>query len=309
MKKELCALALSLAMLGQLVTPVFAYGNSSLGEDYSIDTEFENIKMNEDGEYALEIVPQTRSTGTTYLPVGRLDIDPFDSGDVNKVLQTDLEEETKGEILTRVEDAKKNGNFDLQIAVFSPELLSNETVRYYSYQGHEMKTEIIANIGESTGPQTIASGPNTQEITADVFNVIISAVGLKNIPVAILGTGLSVLSLFSDFSTKLVSGSASDYFVMRLAYDSQTQFTYAAVGTDWYLGLVSSAVTLNSIATEQYYKNYTGTETNPLLEERFVSISAKSENFDSPWAKAYQYYLLPEEELLRWTVGNVTFIF
>ena len=96
---------------------------------------------------------------------------------------------------------------------------------------------------------------------------------------------------------------------MRLAYDSQTQFTYAAVGTDWYLGLVSSAVTLNSIATEQYYKNYTGTETNPLLEERFVSISAKSENFDSPWAKAYQYYLLPEEELLRWTVGNVTFIF
>lgn len=73
---------------------------------------------------------------------------------------------------------------------------------------------------------------------------------------------------------------------MGLIYDDVLQWTYGAIGTEWYLGLVTQKVTVTRVGTEQYYYNDDINIGETINEDVSVYKVYKSENFDSPWAKA-----------------------
>lgn len=314
MKNKMMSLMFVFAMLMQLTVPVLAAGPTNSVSEYTRSTEIIGIKMNAEGEYALEVPSNTRSGEYDYLPVGRLNVSAADSKAIDVINQSKLSQDTKEGVLNKIRQAQENGEDELVVSVFSPDLRGITDERtdtiYHTYQGYEMKSDIVYVTGASTGWVTIASGVNAQNVAADIANTILSVAGFTgSTAVTLLSSGAAVLSLFSNFSSTIVTGTRDDYFQMRLSYNSQTQYTYAKVGTSWYLGLVSSAVQVTRVGTEQYYKNYRGSTANPCLNDRYVNYIHKSPNYDSPWAKAYQYYLLPEEELVRWSTGNVTFLF
>lgn len=277
---------------------------------YTEDTEVENIKRSSDGEYAM-VIPATARSMTEYLPVGRLDVDPSNSQELSSLQANPyITQAAKEEIAQKIEEAN---NPDLEISIYSPELLRTDErteIKYHTYNGHEMMSEIIYYSGVSIPYTTVSSGSTTLNLAENLANLGISVLGFANLtPVTFLATGMAVLTLLTDTGT-LTSASASDYLQVMLVYNDQVQMTHTkmADGT-WALGLTSSAVQITRIGVCQYFRHYSGTKPNPNTYDRYVSEIRKSPHYDDPWATAYQYQQLPEEELIRWYVGSATFLF
>lgn len=308
MKRRLLPMFIAAILAFQCCIPVLAVDMGTFV--YTMDTEVENIKESPDGKYAMVIPATTRST-TQYLPVGRLDIDPSDQQEVSNLQSNPyITQAAKAVISQKLEVIN---NPEAKISVFSPELLRTDDrteIKYHTYNGHEMMSEIIYTSGASVPYKTVESGTTVRNLAANLTNVAISVLGFANLtPITILSTGVAILTLMTDTGS-LTSASASDYLQLMLVYNDQVQMTHTkmADGT-WALGLTSSAVQVTRIGTCQYYRYYSGSAPNPCTKERYINEIRKSPHYDNPWATAYQYQLQPEEELLRWRVGSTTYLF
>lgn len=308
MKRRLLNVLLVCVLVFQCSIPVLATDVGTFV--YTMDTEVDNIKMSSNGEYAM-VIPATARSTMQYLPVGRLDIDPADQQEISSFQANPYITQAAKEVISQKLETLTGP--ETKISVFSPELLRTDDrteIKYHTYNGHEMMSEIIYTSGASVEYKTVASGTTVRNLAANLTNVAISALGFTNLtPITILSTGLAILTLMTDTGT-LTSASASDYLQLMLVYNDQVQMTHTkmADGT-WALGLTSSAVQVTRIGTCQYYRHYSGSAPNPCTEERYISETRKSPHYDNPWATAYQYQLQPEEELLRWTVGSTTYLF
>ena len=289
--------------------------NELLTESYTTETTFRDVKKSPDGRYAIEL---TTSIGTEYLPVGRLDINLLDSSSVDNTLQRDdIPTEVKAEIQKKQERAIANGSNSASVSYFSSALMetqdglttrSNDSI-YYTYQGHEMRSDRLYSYGDSTGWEYIVSGTKTETVTSALFNVAFSAAGLAFTSVSILSTGAAVIKAFTDlFGLGWITGHSSDYLQMRLFFDDIKQWTYGKTGSGWQLGLCTEKVTLLKVGHEQYYYN-NGRGGELENSDRSVKQVMMSEHFDSPWATAWQWTTAPLTEWVTWKVHNKTFVF
>ena len=185
-----------------------------------------------------------------------------------------------------------------------------ETSIYYTYDGHEMRSDQLISTGLNTGWQTIASGSNTDKATGSLANFTLNVAGLTDLKVSILSTGLTLLQAFyNQYGTSWVTGSTSDFFQMRIIYNDIKQWTYGKTAYGWQLGLGSEKVTLTQVDSEEYHYNSSKREGKTYQSSNIVSTYRQSPHFDSPWATAWQWLPGGISEWVSWKVGNKEFVF
>ncbi len=280
-------------------------------KSYSRTTEFEDIKMSSDGTYALELEPDI------FLPVGRVDVNLSDKKNVATFLaREDIPDVVKEEVEKKQRLALEIENDSATVSYFSSELLTSQMTRgtetsiYYTYDGHEMRSDQLISTGLNTGWQTIASGSNTDEVTGSLANFTLNVAGLTDLKVSILSTGLTLLQAFyNQYGTSWVTGSTSDFFQMRIIYNDIKQWTYGKTAYGWQLGLGSEKVTLTQVDSEEYHYNSSKREGKTYQSSNIVSTYRQSPHFDSPWATAWQWLPGGISEWVSWKVGNKEFVF
>lgn len=285
-----------------------------LQKSYVQETNFDGIMESADGYYALKISASSAPKSIDYLPVGRVDIDLLDADEVDLVLENDkIPPEIKAEIERKQKQAVSSGTESARVTFFSSELLENTSANnsiYYTYNGHEMRSDRLYTYRSNTGWEYIKQGTTTRIVAASLFNIGLGFLGIKLVPVSILSSGLAVITAFTSvFGNNWIGGHAEDFLQMRLQFDDVKQWTYGNAGDGWRLGLCTENVVLTKIGVEQYYYNKESRIGRSQTSDNYVNVNVKSPHYDSPWATAWQYMLSPEEEWINWKVAESVFSF
>lgn len=275
---------------------------------YSTETKFEDIYQGNDGSYALHL----KDTGFTR--VGRLDVDTASESNVFATLNDSrLTPEVKEYIRLKYEEAKAGGNTNINISIFSQELLPqtrDTTTEYRTYNGVEMRTDRVYVEGAETPWTDVSRGAKTKEVCNNISSIGLSFLGLA--PITTISVAAGAASLLAAFINagynSYVTGSSSDFLQAFMKYDSTTQWTYARIGTDWQLGLVSQKAYVRYVKMKQYYMNNNNQGKSYTITTD-IGSTYTSTYFNSPWAAAYQNMNNPLEEWGYWTVGSKRFYF
>lgn len=264
----------------------------------------ENIYEVNSDEYLMDVEG-------TFVSVGRLDVDLSSEDEVNAVMRREDVEDVVKEEIYRLHVYAVETNQDLVTSYYSPELLDNSKLRgitYHTYEGHNMKAESLVTTGVSTGWEYISSGKRASDVADTVTNVGLWAAGLTSSVVSFLSAGKTVLDFFIEqWGSSYITGHNNDYFQMRLIYDCEKQWIFTQVGSSWNMGLATQKVTVTKVGTEQYY--YNGSVGKTTTRDDTVSVTKKSQHFESPWATAYSNQNNPQTEWISWKVASKTFTF
>ena len=275
---------------------------------YSTETRFEDIYLGNDGSYALQL------NSNEYTKVGRLDVDTSSENGVMSTLNDSrLTPEVKEYIRLKYEEAKASGNTNISISVFSQELLPqtrDTTTVYGEYNNVTMRTDRVYVSGAETPWTDVSRGAKTKDVCNNISSIGLSFLGLAPVSaIAVTAGSISLLSAFINAGYgSYVTGSSSDFLQGYMKYDSTTQWTYALVGTDWQLGLVSQKAKVIKVQLKQYYMNASG-QGKSHITTKDVGSTYTSTHFNSPLAAAYQNMNNPLEEWGYWTVGSKRFYF
>jgi hypothetical protein len=289
-------------------TPIsVAFADNNVGLTQQI-SEHAGVVQNSNGDYFLNVNGQNVS-------VGRLDVSLLDDEAVNAVLASaSLSEEVKNEIREKTQLAKET-NQDIVSTIFSADLISprlRSGVTYGTYQGHNMKTDRVDTQGVGTGFQEISQGSNTKNVANGIVNLILTGVGLSNVPVSLVAAGKTLLDFFIDaVGSQFVAGSTTDKLQVKLFYDVSNQWTYGEYSNgsgDWRLGLYTQEVKLKTVGVYQYYYTaaYGGKENTT---NKSVSATIRSPHFNDQYQTAWLNVNTPYSESISWKIGSKTFIF
>lgn len=318
MKKAFCLTLVFLFLLNTLCLSSGAAGTISVNNEQNASeytsTLHDGVLRTSDGEYILEVGSGVEKE---YYPAGRMDIDFSDPQSVSMALNdVRIAEEMKGYISSEYEKAVRTGNMQATMTVYSQELLpatrTSETT-YRTYNGVEMRTDRIYYQNLMTRTETLVRGINTEQVAANTTGITLSVLGLCQIPyISAVAGGLSLLQAFISAAAgnvNYVTGSSSDFVEYQMTYDTTTQWTYARIGTDWQLGLVSQSAEIIGLETVTYFYNpntHSGKSNRTITEAGTV---IRSQNFHSPWAAAYQNMNSPVEEWVGYYSNGVVVYF
>ena len=261
-KRVICVFLIAALFLATSITTIAAtdvgltviYGTNELSSKaYTKVTKFSGVKQSADGYYAMEV---DTNFNKAYVPVGRLDIQLSDAASVNAALaRNDIPLEIKSTLQKMHEQAVKTGTTNAVSTLFSSTLLARDTTStYYTYNGHQMRSDKMFSYGLNTNWNDIEEGVDTEDVAAFVVSVSITAASVASKFVSVLSTGYAVIEAFLDeFGSDFITGSTSDFLAMRLIYDDVKQWTYGKVGDEWSLGLCSQQIRVTRIGSEQYY--------------------------------------------------------
>jgi hypothetical protein len=314
-------------------------GNDELSQkEYTISTEFENIKESDDGFYAMEVAS---GNDIALVPVGRLDIDVVDENVFSATMQrTDISEQAKEEITANREKMIELGSLDgYEVTVFSQFLLPEDsrtvvysmrkkginrsygtvvpfgtTYTYETYSGIPMVIEDVVQTGLNTTYKTVASGISAKSTAETAITIALTIVGFSSSTlINYVATGISLLSYFlTTVGTSTFTASYTDTLQVRLIYDKTTRSAFLIDSNDiWHIGVTTRKVTVTKIGSEQYYYNG-GNNGKTLSLDRTVSQTIKGSYFDSPYSEAYfraANNYTPANEQLQWKATDATFIF
>ena len=311
MKKAICLLmALSLAF--GIAMPAVAAENVD-NEVYMEETSFEGVKRAASGEYAICVPASTTGNQDLYLPVGRLDIDVDTLTHNNSILEsTNLEPETKEYIENLKKQALQEGNTDMTITVFSPELLpatrGSHEFYYTTPSGREMKGEYVYAY-DLERHVTHVEGTKAAEYAEDIYTLAVIGAGFGPGPLPFIAAGVSLIDFFIDSTGYTAIGGAEDWCYMDIKYDSYTQFTYDHNGTaDWCLLLTTQKVLVDRIVTKQHYK-VTDTQYRSVDHTIYPNATYVTPNFEDPWDKALASAPYGDSEVLSFKFAGKTFYF
>lgn len=302
--------SISFAKQGENIDVV--YGTNELStKEYSVQTPFDGIVTSQDGFYAMK-TQLSNNLNTVDIPVGRLDIDLSNDNEIETVLnRSDIPQEVKAEIKNKHISAKENNCSTATMSYFSSGLLSDdEETTYYTYKGHRMRNDKLFTYGLSTGWEYIEEGYDTLDTSENITDIVLTSVGVANVYVGILSTGMSLFEAFVDeWGQDFATGHSSDYAQIRLIYDDIDQWTYAEIDGEWSIGLISGCITVTKIGTEQYYYNINDRTGETTTTDEYVNVEYESENFSYPWPAAWQWAGNPEDETIEWEAGDKIFSF
>ena len=297
----------------------FISSNPSNGY-YYLETEAPNIKMSDTGDYAMVVYVGNKEF---FLPVGMIYINFADWTNVKTIIEDPrITSEVKEAVLMYYEDAKSQGLNELYGELFSPDLLSEQernnsmldgSSRGSSYNiinGVTMKTDTLIANGKDTGYKYVDQGTTTKSTVQNIISAAFAVAGLFNVTFAFISTGISLYQAFtSSYGNTWVSGSTSDYCQVAITYNSVRQWTYRMDGGEWRLGLTSQYVKIRTLSSRTYHYDNSTSTGNTKNTSRSSSIELETDHYSDPWLYAYNHYLSPVSESVRWKVGAVTFSF
>ena len=158
---------------------------------------------------------------------------------------------------------------------------SGETTstRYYTYNGHPMKDELICYYNLSTGYETICKGTGASVAANCMGDMLLDLAGYGSAAVGLFNSAKTAYQTYADITgTTPVSGSYEDFIQVKLNYDVSTKYTYADLGYgDGYrLGAVTQKVRLIDIGILQYYADCEGgreLSTHQVLNRTYTSVN------------------------------------
>lgn len=284
------------------------------------ETDFQDIKRSDTDGYAMEV---ETTYGTALQPVGRLDISVDNEKSLEILVANDsIPAEIKVSICEEYERAKAMGNNDVEITYFSAAILDSGTNARGGalgtdesitkvYNGYNMRSDRVYYSGLSTGWEYIASGSKAYSTISNITSVALTCAGLTPIAtVSFAAAGISLLQIFLNaYSSAVVGGHTDDYAQARLIYDKVDQWTLREIGGSWYLGLTSMCATVTKIGSEVYLWDSSSKTGKTKTTDRTVNIYVATDNYEDPWAIAYQYSYATYVEELSWEVGSKEFVF
>lgn len=275
-----------------------------------VSTEFQDVKKTS-ADYVLTVGD---GSDEFEYPVGRVDISFANAESVAAVLNDNrIPQEVKDHIARRYTTAVEEGNTNITMVYFSQELLPQTRgwaePEYRTINGTYMRTDRLYETG-IPAEKRIASGQAVAQVLGSLSDLTLLAAGMAGgVSVSLTASGISLLQiLINKGKDDYVTGSRDDYIDIKITYDCVTQWTYASIGSDWQLGLVSQKGTITQIEYEVYtYSEELGGNTEK--DSRNVTATHKSESFSSPWNKAYQNLNSPVEEWVRARINGVYIYF
>ena len=213
--------------------------------------EIQNVTQSEDigfTEIGQGIYLCEGTDGSEYV-TGGAEIDLTSEESVNSILSNPyLEQEIKDEVLEAYYLVQNMGQ-EVECMVYSPDLIPENpeiqpyaTIEKYStYNGLQMKSEIIQLNGLNTGRKRAVAGRGTKNLCSGLKTLVVTALSVAIGEIPVIGSGLSVLQAFNDlYGSNIATGSTEDYLEIGLKYDRCNQFTYCQTSPNiWELGLCS----------------------------------------------------------------------
>lgn len=240
------------------------------------------------------------------MPVGRLDVNLTDETALTALLaRDDIYPEVKDNIRRVAQNAIATGNIDANVTIFSPTFIesSYNNARGSSmtingkYQNTPMQSIRTHYTNISTETFNLSNGKAVVNYAKGFVNLLISGAGLKNSTISLFGMGVSAYQSALDYyNATNISGSDHDFCEAHVRYDCTMQWTYALLGEQKYLGLVSQKSTLNYVYYRQYFYNAARFNGDEEIIEEYPNKPYSTEHFDDPWEIAYRYYGGPRDE-------------
>ena len=320
--KKIIAFILSVVILGTCVPPAFAIeeplaqtGDAQIApswdkSSYTNTSEVDNIKMTEDGDYALEICENTESV---YIPVGRMDIDILDDDEFNSAMQnTLLSDHIKHSLTVHREMLLNSGKESYSATVFSPELLTQArsiVIDYPEYKGHRMRNEVISY--SSLEKTYTANGTKSKDIADTLSTIFLTGTSFSSVPaISLCSAGLSLFGYFlSVYENSFPVGGTSDFVTVTVKYDKIDQFTCTDVLGEWMVGLTSQYVKVRDINTHQYYYDANTNKGRSLDHKESPNFEAETPNYEEPLAFAFQHMNDGVTEYITLEIGSKKFVF
>lgn len=300
---------------------------NSITSTYNHATCFSNIKMSEEGHYAICIEVGDK---TIYQPAKRFDIQVSDRNSVNLVVNNeDIPEEIRSEIEERYQKAISQNNYELEMVLFTaasaavPYEASEESAisesaisesEYYTYNGRNMRSDRLYTYNMSTGTAYIDKGHATKETAEALFNLNLCIASMLPMPkISLVASGVSLLTAYRNLGySQYIVGDNEDYIWIRIIYDDVLQWTYGEMSPDeWLLGLETQKVSIRDILSEEYYFNSSlrRGQAAQFQQSNIKDFELETENFSSPWEKAYYGVFAPTIETVWAKVGYKTIDF
>lgn len=255
-------------------------------------SEFEGVVEDQYGTYAL-------TYEDVYLPVGRFDVSLTDEAAVNQLLAwDDLYQEVKDDIRNASQAAIEAGNLDATVTIFSPTFIESSTglardvhTVYGKYQNTPMQSIQLHYTGLSSGNHRVSSGAATVAYTKALVNLVISGLGIANDYISLFSMGKSAYEAVLDYYNAVnITASKNDFVEVAINYDCIRQWTYAMLGDQKYLGLVSQKSTLNHFRMDIYFYNAEQMTGKSYTKETSPNKTYRSAHFSDPWETAYRHY-------------------
>ena len=182
---------------------------------------------------------------------------------------------------------------------------------FFDYKGHKMYSATVSDLTLSTGFQTIEKGKSVKKNIKAIGKLTVTGLAIKNKYVALLTTGLDILTNFMEATTisniNNVVPSTSDYFQVMINYDDFTRWTYCRVSQTWKLGVISKRVDLLEVETRTYLAN---SKKLPVKTYNGHTTNLTSPSFDNPGPNTLKYCQKdPLVERINWKCSGASFVF
>lgn len=321
--RMIVSICLVLTLLWSITLTSYATSKSGkkemIGNEYSYETEFEGVKRNADGDYALEVLLDNE---TRLVPVKRVDFDLSNEEAMHDLMyRDDISEHTKKVIMNSHEQYLHDSNSNQHLASVFSQIIENESMGTggsrgtfvpIEYSGMRMVVEEVHFINATSDWLNIANGTDTCDVAERIFNVALTIAGMSSSVINFISTGISLLSQFiTEHPTVNIQRSQSDSLLVRITYDKTVKSAFR-VNSDGSLtlgGTVESVSVARLESEQQYYIHNTGYRSE---SERNVNVTYQTSRYGSLVQEAYLNIingLQPFWEIITWTIGETTYQF
>ncbi|WP_372632164.1 DUF5022 domain-containing protein [Cohnella sp.] len=266
------------------------------------------------------------------LKVEKLDLHLIDQLAIENVFNSySINEEIKKDILEMSKIAVESGNNEARASLYTAAKVPQDSgtigtmaqiTSYYTYNGRNLRQDMIYFYDMSTTWKTISSGANTKSVAEGLSNFAIWGVGSFGSASIALAVNLYVgaLTAISTFVNLVgytpIGGATSDTIQVKIDYDKWTKYDYVqdctgCQGATYLLGTVTQKVRIIKIDHYMYFYTNSGGKsttftTNP---NQTYETAYTTANYSNPAPKAIQYYGSPWTEYVQFRVYNTEVAF
>lgn len=322
MFKRVISIFLIASFVMSLSTTAFASDmQEEIFENYGEATIAKGIIVLEDGTYGM-VVNSEKRNGDEIIPVGRMDINPYNEAQIEEVMATEIiPKEVKEEITRICSKAAENESSDMTISYFSTELLKERglTSKYHTTaNGVKVRRDLITVNNDDTKMVDVSTGSKAHTVASQLTDFTLTGAGLVK-DLSLVAGGISLMrSFMNEHSDSVISGSGGDYVQVCLTFDSERSFYYAYIADEWQIGVVSGMVHIDRVQTRQHYydsktdswkTHETDRTTSPDYELIGTLHDPEKNNRVDPWETAVQWAGNPKTQNFSFKIGTKTFAF
>lgn len=189
---------------------------------------------------------------------------------------------------------------DATVTIFSPTFIESEARNarspvtyniYGKYQNTPMQSVQLHYEYIGPEPFTVCKGSATKDYAKNLVYLTISGFCLNNVYISLFMMGVSAYEAALDYYNAVnIVPASGDYISADIKYDCIKQWTYALLGDQKYLGLISQKSTTVSVELKLYFYNEVERRGKTCIIENEPNMPYESAHFSDPWETAYRHY-------------------